>query len=79
MEFVELQKLLKDAEVACITEALQLAILGRDVSKVLVVHGMSSIPGIPQDLHMDGDVLAVVGIILECLQEAYASSHSPWD
>jgi hypothetical protein len=41
--------------------------------------GMSPIPGIPQDPHTIGDVLEMVDIILECLREAYASGHGPWD
>jgi hypothetical protein len=36
MEFIEQQKLLKDAEVGQVTEAGRLVTLARDVSKVLV-------------------------------------------
>jgi hypothetical protein len=54
-------------------------ILVRDVSKVLMDLGMTPIPGIPRDSRMIDDVLEVVGIILECPQEAYASGHNPWD
>jgi hypothetical protein len=79
MDFVELQKLLKDAEVRRIAEAGQLGPLGRDVSKVLVDLGTQPVPGIPRDLCTVGHVLEVVGIILERLQEAYASDHHPWD
>jgi hypothetical protein len=28
---------------------------------------------------MASDILELAGTILECLGEAYASSHSPWD
>jgi hypothetical protein len=47
MEVVELQKLLKDAEVGCVAEVGRLAILARDVSKVLVDLGMPPVPGVP--------------------------------
>jgi hypothetical protein len=33
----------------------------------------------PRDRHMADDILEVVGVILECLREAYASGHDPWD
>jgi hypothetical protein len=65
--------------VECVTEASLLEILVRDISKVLVDLGMRPIPGIPRDLCTIGDVLEVVGIILEHLWEAYASGHGPWD
>jgi hypothetical protein len=79
MEFVELRRLLQDPEVHCITEAGWLAILVRDISKVLVDLGMPPISGISQDPHMTGDVLELVDVTLECLQEAYASGHFLWD
>jgi hypothetical protein len=79
MEFIELQKLLKDAEIERVIEVGRLAILVRDVCKVLVDLGMPPIPEIPQDPRMDGDVLEMVSIILERLWEAYASGHEPWD
>jgi hypothetical protein len=47
------------------------------MSKVLRDLGMPPIPLIPRDLRMAGDVLEVVDIILECLQEAYASGYNP--
>jgi hypothetical protein len=31
------------------------------------------------DPRVAGDILEVVGVILERLLEAYASSHGPWD
>jgi hypothetical protein len=67
MEFVKLQKLLKDAEVGCVIEVGWLATLARDVTKVLVDLGMTPIPGIPQDPCMTCDVLEAVGVILEHL------------
>jgi hypothetical protein len=79
MEFIELQKLLKDAEIERVIEVGRLAILVRDVCKVLVDLDMPPIPEIPQDPCMDGDVLEMVSIILEHLREAYASGHEPWD
>jgi hypothetical protein len=79
MDFVKLQKLLKDVEVGHVTEAEWLAILARDVSKDQVDLGMPPIPRIPQDPHTVSDVLMVVGIILERLQEAYTSGNGPWD
>jgi hypothetical protein len=56
-----------DAEVDHVVEAGQLAILVRDVSKVLVDLGMPPILGIPQDLCKAGDILEVMDVILECL------------
>jgi hypothetical protein len=47
MEFVKLQRCLKEAEVEHIGEAGRLAILVRDASKVLVDLGIPPIPGIP--------------------------------
>jgi hypothetical protein len=47
MEFIKLQSLLQDTEVDHITEAGWLAILARDVAKVLVDLGKPPIPGIP--------------------------------
>jgi hypothetical protein len=47
MEFIKLQKLLKDVEVGRVTEAEQLVTLARDVSKVLMDLGMQPVPRIP--------------------------------
>jgi hypothetical protein len=77
MEFIELQKLLKDAEVGCITKAKWLEILARDVSKVLVDLGVPPIPRIPRDPRTASNILQAMGAILECLQEAYATGHDP--
>jgi hypothetical protein len=79
MEFIELRMLLQDTEVERVTEVGRLVILVRDVSEVLVDLGIPPILGIPRDLRMVGDILEMVGVILEHLQEAYASSHGPWD
>jgi hypothetical protein len=46
-----------------VTKARRLAILARDVSKVLVDFGMPAISGMPQDPHMAGDVFGAVSII----------------
>jgi hypothetical protein len=51
----------------------------RDISKVLVDLGISPILEIPRDPRVAGDVLEVAGVILECLLEAHASGHGPWD
>jgi hypothetical protein len=56
-----------------------LATLVRDVPKVLVHLGMPPIPEIPQDTRTAGDIPEAVDVILECLQEAYASGPGPWD
>jgi hypothetical protein len=48
MDFVELWRLLQDVEADHIIEAGRLAILVREVSKVLVDLGMPPIPGIPK-------------------------------
>jgi hypothetical protein len=69
MEFIELQRCLKDVELERITEARRLAILVRDASKVLVDLGMPPFPGIPQDLGTVDDILEAVGTTLERLQE----------
>jgi hypothetical protein len=79
MEFIELWKLLQDAEVERVTEVGWLAILMRDVPKVLLDLGMPPIPVIPQDPCMAGDILEAEGVILESLREAYTSSRGPWD
>jgi hypothetical protein len=71
MEFIELRRLLQDAEVDRVVEAGWLATLVRDVSKVLEDLGMPPIPEIPWDLCMASDVLETVDVILECLKEAY--------
>jgi hypothetical protein len=57
----------------------QLAILAGDISTVLEDLGMPPTPGIPQDSRKASDVLVPVDIILECLWEAYTSSHGPCD
>jgi hypothetical protein len=77
MEFIELQRLLQDAEADRIVEAERLVTLVRDVSKVLEDLGMPPILGIPWDPRMANDILDVVDVILEHLQEAYASGHNP--
>jgi hypothetical protein len=77
MEFIELQRLLQDAEADCIVEAERLVTLVRDMSKVLEDLGMPPILGIPWDPRMANDILEVVDVILEHLQEAYASGHNP--
>jgi hypothetical protein len=50
-----------------LTEVGRLAVLMRDVSKALVDLGMPPILGIPWDPHMAGNILEVVGTILERL------------
>jgi hypothetical protein len=47
MEFIEQQRLLQDTEVDCVAEDGWLAILMRDVSKVLVDLGMPTSRGSP--------------------------------
>jgi hypothetical protein len=76
-EFVELRRLLQDAEADHIIEADQLATLVRDVSKVLEDLGMPPIPEIPREQRTANDVLEIVDVILECLEEAYDSGHDP--
>jgi hypothetical protein len=56
---------------------LALVKVGSCLSMVLVDLGMPPISGIPQDLHTTGDVLEVVGVILEHLREAYTSGMVP--
>jgi hypothetical protein len=72
MEIVELQNLLKDAEVERVTEVGWLAILVRDVSNVLVDLSMPPISGISWGPFMIDDILEAVCIILESMREAYA-------
>jgi hypothetical protein len=79
MELIEHHGLLRDAEVDRVIEAGRLVTLVRDVSKVLEDLGMSPNPGILWDLRMADDVLGAVDVILECVKEAYASSHGPWN
>jgi hypothetical protein len=79
MELIELWRLLQDAEADRFAEVGRLAILVRDVSKVLVDLGMPPIPGIPWNLCMTGNLLGAVDIILEHLRKAYTSDHDPWD
>jgi hypothetical protein len=62
-----------------VAEAEHLAILVRDVSKVLVDLGMPLILGIPPNPRMAGDILEMVDAIPERLREAYTSDHDPWD
>jgi hypothetical protein len=73
MEVIVLRRLLHDAEVDHVAEARRLAFLVRGVSKVLVDLRMPPIPGASQRC------IAVVVVIFEHLQEAYASGHGPWD
>jgi hypothetical protein len=68
MEFVEVGRLLQDANVDRITEAGRLAILARDVFKLLVDLGMPPILGIPQDPCTAINILEAVDVILECLR-----------
>jgi hypothetical protein len=49
--------------------------LVRDVSKVLWDLGVLPILGIPKDPRMASDIMEVVDVILELMQEAYASGH----
>jgi hypothetical protein len=79
IEFVELRMLLKDIKVEHVAEAERLAILARDVSKVLVALGKPPVLGIPWDPCMADNILEVMGIILERLWEDYTSGHAPWD
>jgi hypothetical protein len=79
MEFIELRRLLQDTKVDCVTEAGRLAILVRDVSKVLMDFGMFPTPGIPRDPRTTDNILEMVNVILEHLRDTYASSHSRWD
>jgi hypothetical protein len=62
-----------------VAKAGWLAILVRDVSEVMADLGMPPISRIPWDPCVADDILEVVGIILECLREAYASSHDTLD
>jgi hypothetical protein len=79
MELVELWRRLEVAEVERVAKAGQLTILVRDISKVLVDLGMHPILGIPQDPRMAGNILEAPCTTLECLREAYASGHGPWN
>jgi hypothetical protein len=79
MEFIELWRFLQDVETDHITEAGRLATFMREVSQVLENLGLPPILRIPQDPCKASDVLRVVDVILECVKEAYDSSHSPWD
>jgi hypothetical protein len=67
MELIRLRKHIKDAEVACVTEAEQLEVLVQDISKVLVDLAMPPIRRIPEDPGRASDVLEAVGTVLECL------------
>jgi hypothetical protein len=67
----------REAEVAHVTKARQLAVLVRDISKVLVDLGMPPILGIPHDPRRASVILEVVGTILDCLWEAYVSCAGP--
>jgi hypothetical protein len=44
---------------------------------ILVDLGFPPIQGIPQDLGKARDILELVGIVLECLQEAHTSGAGP--
>jgi hypothetical protein len=57
MEFVELQRLLRDVEVDRVVEAGRLATLVRDVSQVMENLSMPPISGIPRDARMASDTL----------------------
>jgi hypothetical protein len=76
---IDLQKSMDEAEVARVVEAGQLAILVEDIFRVLMDLGMPPILRILQDSGKASDVLKVVGTILECLREAYASGAGLWD
>jgi hypothetical protein len=77
MELIGFQRRLEEAEVAHIAKARQLAVLVRDISKVLVDLGMPPILGIPHDPRRASVILEVVGTILDCLWEAYVSCAGP--
>jgi hypothetical protein len=79
MEFIELQRLLHDTEADCVTETGWLAILVRDVSKVLLDRGMPPISGIPRDLCMAGDLLGGGGRRPGASTGGYASGNNPWE
>jgi hypothetical protein len=79
MEFIDIRRLLQDAEADCVVEAEQLATLVMDMSKVLVDLGMPPIPEISWDPCMSGDIPEVVDVIQEHLQEAYDSGLDPCD
>jgi hypothetical protein len=49
----------------------------RDVSKVLEDLGMHPILEIPQDSCIAGEAMEALDVILECLKDAYDSSHGP--
>jgi hypothetical protein len=65
MELVDLHWCLKEAMVEHTAEVGWLAVLVRNVSNVLVDLGMPPIPRLPQDPRAAGDILEVVGTILE--------------
>jgi hypothetical protein len=79
MQFIELQRHLKEAEVEHVAEAGRLVILVRDVSNVLGDLGMPPIPRIPQDPCTADNILEAVGTIFECMWDTYASGHGPQD
>jgi hypothetical protein len=79
VEFIELRRLLQDAEADHVIEVGRLVTLVRNVCRVLVDPGMPTIPKIPQDPCTASNILAVVDVILECLKEAYEFGHGPWD
>jgi hypothetical protein len=62
-----------------VTEGRAPVILVGDISEVLVDLGMPPKLGIPQDPSTAGNVLEVVGTILERLRESYTYGHGPWD
>jgi hypothetical protein len=58
-----------------VVETEQLVTMVRNVPMVLEDLGMPPNPKIPQDPRKAGDVLEAEDVILEFLQEAYASGH----
>jgi hypothetical protein len=60
-------------------EAGKLSMLVMGISNALIDLGMLPILGISQLSKMAQEVLAVVGLILECLLEEHASDVGPWD
>jgi hypothetical protein len=77
MEFIELRQLLWDIKGNHAIEDSWLAAQVGDVSQVLENLGMPPILGMPWDPRTASDVLGVVDVILDCVKEAYDSSHSP--
>jgi hypothetical protein len=61
------------------TEVGQLLQRVMRISIVLVDLGLLPIQDFPQLLKLAREVMSVVNLVLKCLQEALASSTSPWD